>query len=148
MSAIPLNDDTFENDPFSPLLDDPVGLPQPQATSAENKLIGQLTEHRDHDMRARKSREYGWEYNRLMLRGEQHVGQIAATGEVVRLVFEDDSESLPSQDNLLLETARAAVGKYIRIIPSVVVLPRTEDRADMRAAEVIDSFADYQWRNL
>lgn len=149
MVAIPITEEAFAADPFSPLLDeDPRGLPQPQASSGELKLIGQLQEKVTHAARARKSREYGWEYNRLMLRGEQYVGQVAATGEVVRLVFEDETESLPSTDNLLLETARAAVGKYIRIIPSVVVLPRTEDRSDMRAAEVIDSFADFQWRNL
>ena len=149
MAQIPLTEDAFENDPFSPLIEDPRGLPQPQASGAELKLLGQLQEKLNHARQARKSREYGWECNRLMLRGEQYVGQVAATGEVVRLVFEDgDNESLPSTDNLLLETARAAVGKFIRIIPTVIVLPRSEDRSDMRAAEVIDSFAEYQWDNL
>lgn len=149
MAQIPLTEEAFENDPFSPLIEDPRGLPQPPASGPELKLLGQLQEKINHARQARKSREYGWEYNRLMLRGEQYVGQVAATGEVVRLVFEDgDTESLPSTDNLLLETARSAVGKYIRIIPSVVVLPRSEDRSDMRAAEVIDSFAEFQWDNL
>lgn len=146
--GIQLEEDTFENDPFSALAEDDLDLPEPEETSGEKKLIAKLQERIQHASSSRKVRDNTWEYNRLLLAGEQYVGQDITTGEVVRLSFEPDPMALQSVDNLLMETARSAVGKHIRIIPSVVVLPRTEDRSDVRAAEVIDSFADFQWYNL
>lgn len=149
MAAIQLKEDyLFDNDPLSALVDDDINLPAPPPSPAETKLIGQLRTKIDHASRAKRGRELGWEYNRLLQRGEQYIAQDVSTGEIIRLAFEESPNDLLSVDNLLLETSRAAVGKYIRIIPSVVVLPRTEDRADMRAAEVIDSFAAFQWDNL
>lgn len=138
-----------EPDPLSPLFDEgPASLPQPQATPAELKILGQLQEKINHAGGQKKPRERGWEYNRLLLRGEQNIVQDYSTGDVIKMAFEGEADELLSTDNQLLPIARAYVGKLIRTIPTCVVLPRTEDRSDLRGAEVVDSFLDFQWRNL
>lgn len=143
------SEDVIQPDPLSPLSLPHADrhLPKPSASTAEKKLVGALREIIDHAVADKKPRERTWEYNRLLLRGEQHIAQDFTTGDVVRMV-QDESADMLSVDNQLLPIARAYVGKFIRLIPSCMVLPRSEDRADLRSAEVIDSYLDYQWRNL
>lgn len=134
---------------------DPFGIVDGWATSnrsipsgpEEQELAGNLTTLIERANQARLPRERSWEFNRLQLKGEQYIVK-NEVGDVLRVSFDDESETLPSVDNIIHPTARAFVGKLIRIIPSCVVLPRSEDRSDIRAAEVMDSFLDFQWRNL
>src|SRR3990167_2894724 len=142
-------EDVMRPDPLSPLAlpESERYLPKDPPSDAEKKLVAALREKIDHAITEKKPRERSWDYNRMLLRGEQHIAKDAVTGDVLRLVQDGGSEML-SVDNQLLPISRAYVGKFIRIVPSCTVLPRSEDRADLRSAEVIDSYLDHQWRNL
>ena len=120
---------------------------QEKLTTDEIDLVGQIKEKMDQAISAKQARARSWEFNRLQLKGEQNIVQDAETGDVLRLINED-SDALQSVDNILQPTSRAFVGKMVRIIPSGIVLPRSEDRSDMEAADVMDSYLDYRWRVL
>lgn len=116
-------------------------------TSEEQELIGQLQNKILHAEQSRKPREQAWEFNLVNLKGEQVLARNPINGDIVRVTMDDQEAELPSHDNILLTTHRAFVGKMTRIIPSCIVMPRTEDRTDTQAAEVLDSHLDYKWRS-
>lgn len=118
---------------------------QQKQADEEKKVAGFVLEAWEEAKRARSSRQRLMEYCRLMLKGEVLIAQTRASAEVLRVVVAGDPRKPRSLDNLLRVCHRAFVGKLIKIIPSVRVLPRTHDRDDLTAAEVMDSFLDYGW---
>lgn len=135
-------------DPFGILGGYSPAEPEPVEEN-EQKLIG-LLEEKIHQAEAdKKSRENDWEFNLLQLQGEQFIVKDSVEDGVLRVAVDSNTdETPPAVDNKILPSHRAFVGKLVRIIPMGVILPRTDDREDLLAAEVLDSHLEFQWRNL
>lgn len=97
---------------------------------------------KDQAINARINRERQWEFYRLYLQGEV-LARDRLTSEVYRVATDESTKHALAQDNILRPVARAFVGKLCRAIPTATVRPRSSDREDMLAAEVMDSFVDY-----
>lgn len=136
------------HDPFGILEGHTPSIAQP-VEEEEQKLIGLLEDKIQDAEASKKALENDWEYNLLQLQGEQFIVKDTVEDGVLRVqVDQSTDEVAPAVDNKLLPTHRAFVGKLVRIIPMGVILPRTEDRDDLLAAEVLDSHLEFQWRNL
>jgi hypothetical protein len=92
---------------------------------------------------ARLSREKRWEYNNLYAKGEQLIVRNSANGDILRVVADDSSKQKYSVDNLCRPTIRASVGKHIRVVPGVAVIPGGCDRSDFLQAEMLEAYKDY-----
>lgn len=115
----------------------------------ETKLVGLLEEKIQDAERAKKALENDWEFNILQLQGEQFIVKDTVEDGVLRVAVDNAVDDNPiAVDNKILPTHRAFVGKLVRIVPMGVVLPRSDDRDDLQAAEVLDSHLEFQWRNL
>jgi len=133
-------------DPFG-IVDGYADLQKGSPTHDETQLVGNIQTIIQQAQQARRAREQAWEFNLVNLKGEQVLARSPIDGTTIRVTFDNQGGELQSQDNVLLPTHRAFVGKMTRIVPSCIVLPRTEDREDQTAAEVMDSHLDYQWRH-
>jgi len=113
-------------------------------TAEEREMAGHLRSRFDEAHSHRQQWEYGWEFNRLYLRGDQILARNRDTGEVNRItVSQAAQQRLFSVENLLRPYGRKLVGKLTRIIPGIVVMPATDDESDLRASQVAETFLQY-----
>jgi hypothetical protein len=133
---------------------DPIGILKGPAikqsyqnsTPDEEDTVAAFMYKRDLCKEARGARERNWEYNRLQIKGEQLIVRDRNNSGVLRVVVEDESKQKYSVDNILRPTVRASVGKHVRIIPGVAIVPGGTDREDFLAAELLEAYKDYVWR--
>jgi hypothetical protein len=119
---------------------------QVQPDTDDQETVAAFMQKRALCKEARSAREKSWEYNRLYIKGEQLIVRGSGTGNVLRVVVEDDSRQKYSVDNLLRPTVRASVGKHVRVVPGVAIVPGGTDREDFLAAEMLEAYKDYVWR--
>lgn len=113
----------------------------------EQELLGRLQSRFNEAEQARLNWERDSNFFLLYLQGNQLILRSSTDDTVLRAtVISDQSRELHSIDNVLRPTERAFSGKLSRIIPSVTVLPASEDQSDMAAAQVAESFLDFQFR--
>jgi hypothetical protein len=112
----------------------------------EQKLYGEIRERLDRCIEYLRTEQAIWERLRLFHEGEQFIVHLPNDTEILRVVVEDDTRERYSRDNIMHTAARAFVGKATRIIPPVVTIPRSDDKDDIRAAEIMESWCDYIWR--
>jgi hypothetical protein len=109
----------------------------------ETRLLSFLEDYFHESERAREPFETDWDYNRLARHGEHMLVRRPYDPEVLRVVPERDANRKYSIDNQLQMTCRAFVGKACRIIPGIEILPGTNDRDDIYAAEVLKAYLDW-----
>lgn len=130
---------------------DPTGIAEGHATAdpytptqAERKLCSALETKFNDAQQHRLPHEYQWEFNRLYLRGDQLLVRDRTTGEVTRInVNRDSRKRLHSVENILRPLSRALVGKLARIIPTMDVVPATDDESDLRGAQAAEAHIEY-----
>lgn len=133
---------------------DPTGILQGPASRVartqpndhEQELVAAFMQKREQCKEARSARERSWEYNRLQVKGEQLLVRDRNNGDVLRVVVEDESKQKYSIDNVLRPTVRASIGKHVRVVPGVAIVPGGTDREDFLAAEMLEAYKDYIWR--
>jgi len=118
----------------------------PPAEDDEKKIVSDCMDKYEEARMAKTQRQRLQEYYLLMLKGESLIAQAKNTPEVMRIVVNGDPRRTRSPDNMMRIFSRAFVAKLIKTISKARAVPRTNDRDDMTAAEVMDSFADYGWR--
>lgn len=122
----------------------PGSVPRPD--DDDQDIVAAFMHKRQHAKDARAAREKTWEYNRLYVKGEQLIVRDRNSGDVLRVVVEDESKQKYSVDNLLRPTVRASIGKHVRVVPGVAIVPGGTDREDFLAAEMLEAYKDYVWR--
>jgi hypothetical protein len=132
----------------SRLSPDPTGIvdghspAEPYRSPEQDKvLLGQIQELFRRSSEHRSEFDRAWDLFRLYLKGEQLIVH-KASGELIRLTAED-SKRLRSVKNSLRPTARSLVGKLTRTIPSVRVVPPSNDFEDTHGAQVADALLQY-----
>lgn len=143
-----MSENVDSHDPFGVLEGYSPSDPQP-IEQEEQKFVGLLEDKIQEAERVKKIVENDWQFNLLQLQGEQFIVKDTVENGVLRVAVDATTdETPPAVDNKLLPTHRAFVGKLVRIIPAGVVLPATDDRDDLMAAEILDSHMEFQWRQL
>jgi rubrerythrin len=136
---------TIKNiDPFA-ILETPAENPHDiePTEETESDLVGDLNKRIDDFKRYSNQHERTWEYLNMYHMGEQFIARSKMSNDVLRVIMDEDVRKRYSQDNIMFIAARAFVGKMTRTVAPFPVIPRTNDRDDEKAAEVMDSFKDY-----
>ena len=133
-------------DPFG-ILDGAEGNPSdvPPAADEEKDILAALEAAFADAKQAHSPRRGLIDYCTLMLKGETYIARLI-NHEYLRTVVEGNPQRPRSTDNKMRVANRAFVAKLIKIIPSVRAKPRTSDRDDVIAADVMDSCLDAAWQ--
>lgn len=109
----------------------------------ERKLVERFHTLFEQSKDARYYFARAWEYNRLMIEGEQLLYRDNVTHEYVKVTGTDITGRLYSINNKLQPTARSLHGKLCRRQPKFNVVPASTDQTEMHGSIVADALIKY-----
>lgn len=111
-------------------------------TDADQELADKLQRLFKRASDARASLDRTWDVYRLYLQGEHHIYRDTTTGELVR-VIDQEQKRLYSVNNQFGVVVRALAGKVARDIPDMKMKPPSAAERDVQAARTADAFFAY-----
>ena len=124
-----------------------LGVPRPAESYSpdedEKQLASDIKDLFQTVKAARSGVAAQWEYNRLMLKGDQLLYKNDLSQDYVRVSGEEIRQNLYSVNNKLQPTARSLHGKLCRSQPMFTAIPSSVDQTEMYGANVADAIIKY-----